>query len=84
MSQVITFLLICLGVVMALHYVQNLYYKRQCRKLEELFVSEFGTCTKFEHKADGAYHVYTGKELFEVRLKRNKYIIKEKKALLSL
>ncbi|MED4728667.1 hypothetical protein P9597_11010 [Aneurinibacillus migulanus] len=84
MKVVLILVVIFFAVTVLLNYIQGRLYKRHCSKLKSLFTEEFGSCVKYEHKSDGAYHVYTGTELWEVRVKRPGYFIKEKKALLRI
>lgn len=65
-----------LGVII-LVTIAIYFERRRYNKVMNLLQTRFGDIAKTEFRKDGCIYVYTGKELFEVKLRRNK-IIEEK------
>ncbi|KIV56447.1 hypothetical protein AM501_09845 [Aneurinibacillus migulanus] len=70
------FSLLFLGVII-LTTISIYFERRRYNKVMSILQSRFGDIAKTEFRKDGCIYVYTGKELFEVKLRQNK-IIEEK------
>jgi hypothetical protein len=77
MTSFYTSLGVVLLVIISLTVLSIYLDRRRYNKITCLLQERFGEIVKTEFRRDGRIFVYTGKKLFEVKLRRNK-IVEEK------